>query len=87
MRLRGGVAYCSGVRTRAEDSPTRVRVVGYFRRGCKRPEDGLRRDPGPVLVHAGDHVHIDLLCEGCGGVPESLADDLDRHPRTTAAVA
>jgi hypothetical protein len=30
---------------------------------------------------AGEHVHIDLLHEGCGGAPESLADDLDRYPR------
>ncbi|MGB8202226.1 MAG: hypothetical protein WCF33_21485 [Pseudonocardiaceae bacterium] len=36
---------------------------------------------------AGEHVRIDLLHEGCGGVPESLADDLDRYPRAQWAVA
>jgi hypothetical protein len=50
--------------------------------GPGRAEDGRRRDPGAVLVHPRDQLHVGVLCERHGRVPPPLADHLDGHPGT-----
>jgi hypothetical protein len=48
-------------------------------RGHRRSVETIVRTLWEALD--GDHVHVDLLCEGEGGTSESLADHLDRYTR------